>query len=142
MRDKLKNGALKNVKLNFHNPTVSQFEAFLTRGDERLNNFIYTLYKKGSYLDSWEENIDYDLYYATAEECGLDIDIETIKEYSYKDNLPWDIIDTGINKEWFENEFNKAKAIQTTVPCETRCSNCGVCTNFKTKKILDKQEYN
>ncbi len=32
MRDKLKNGALKNVKLNFHNPTVSQFEAFLTRG--------------------------------------------------------------------------------------------------------------
>ncbi len=138
MRDKLKNGSFKNIKLNFHNPVVSQFEAFFTRGDIRLNDFIYSLYKKGSYLDSWEENINYDLYYKTAEECGLNIDKETTKNYSYGNTLPWDIIDTGINKEWFENEYNRAKEALTTVPCETKCSNCGVCHNFRTKKILDK----
>ncbi len=138
MRDKLKNGSFKNIKLNFHNPVVSQFEAFLTRGDERLNNFIYSLYKKGSYLDSWEENINYDLYYKTAEECGLVIDNETTKSYSYDEILPWDVLDCGINKEWFKNEYNKAKETMTTVPCETKCSNCGVCSNFKTHKVLDK----
>ncbi len=137
MRDKLKNGPFKNIKLNFHNPVVSQFEAFLTRGDERLNKFIFNLYKNGSYLDSWEENIDYDLYYKTALECGLNIDEETTKSYSYDDVLPWDILDCGINKEWFKNEYNRAKEAQTTIPCETKCSNCGVCPNFKTHKILD-----
>ncbi len=138
MRDKLKNKSIKNVKLNFHNPVVSQFEAFLTRGDERLNDFIFSLYKKGSYLDSWEENINYDLYYNTAQECGLIIDNETTKTYSYDTDLPWDVLDCGINKEWFINEYNRAKQAVTTVPCETKCSNCGVCPNFKTHKILDK----
>lgn len=133
-----KGAHLKNVRLNFHNPVISQFEAFLTRGDERLCDFIYELYKNGSYLESWEENVDYNVYYNIANECGLDIFNETAKEYSYDENLPWDMIDTGINKEWFKNEYEKAKLVQTTIPCETKCSNCGVCTNFKVKKILDR----
>lgn len=132
-----KGAHLKNVRMNFHNPVISQFEAFLTRGDDRLCNFIYALYKKGSYLESWEENVDYNTYYSTALECGLNIEKETTKEYSYDKCLPWDIIDTGINKEWFKNEYERAKAEQTTVPCEAKCSNCGVCSNFKTKKVLD-----
>jgi len=140
MRNAMKNAphGLKNVRLNFHNPVVSQFEAFLTRGDARVCDFIYALYKKGSYLDSWEENLDYDLYYKTANECGLDIEKECIKEYSYDEKMPWDIIDTGINPEWFKNEYLRAKSAQTTVPCETKCSGCGVCMNFKTGKVLDK----
>ncbi len=132
-----KSAHLKNVKLNFHNPVISQFEAFLTRGDKRVGSFIYELYKKGSYLESWEENVEYEKYYKTAEECGLDINTETAREYSYNDELPWDIIDTGINKEWFKNEYLKASKAESTVPCETKCSNCGVCSNFKTKKTLD-----
>ncbi len=138
MRDKLKDGKFKNVKLNFHNPVVSQFEAFLTRGGRELNNFIYKLYKNGSYLDSWEENINYELYYKTAQECGIDIEKETTKNLSYDEVLPWDVIDTGINKEWLKNEYNRAKEAKTTIPCETKCSNCGVCQNFKTSKVLDK----
>ena len=66
------------------------------------------------------------------------IDEETTKVYNYDEKLPWDMIDTGINKEWLKNEYKKAKNAQTTVPCETKCSNCGVCTNFKTHKVLDK----
>ncbi len=132
-----KSAHLKNVKLNFHNPIISQFEAFLTRGDKKVCNFIYELYKKGSYLESWEENVNYDTYYKTAEECGLDINIETAKEYSYDAELPWDVIDAGVNKEWLKNEFSKAQKAESTIPCETKCSNCGVCNNFKTKKSLD-----
>lgn len=133
-----KGAHLKNVKMNFHNPIVSQFEAFLTRGDRQVSDFIFALYKKGSYLDSWDENIDYDLYYTTAKEVGLDINDETTREYSYEEELPWDVLDTGINKEWFKNEFLRAQNALTTVPCETKCSNCGVCPNFGVKKVLDK----
>ncbi len=133
-----KGAHLKNVKFNFHNPIISQFEAFLTRGDSRVCDFIYKMYKDGSYLESWEENVTYDKFYATAKECGLDINEETTKTFNYDEPLPWDITDTGIDKEWFKNEYEKAKAAKTTIPCETKCSNCGVCKNFKTHKVLDK----
>ena len=135
---KNKGAHLKNVKFNFHNPIISQFEAFLTRGGKEVSDFIYKMYQKGAYLESWEENVTYDAFYETAKECGLNIDEETTKVYNNDEKLPWDMIDTGINKEWLKNEYKKAKNAQTTVPCETKCSNCGVCTNFKTHKVLDK----
>lgn len=129
---------IKNAKLNFHTARVSQLEAFLTRGGKEASKFIYELYKKGSYLDSWEENIDYDMYYKTAQELGIDIEQEAIKFFDPNTDTPWDIIDSGLDKKWLINEYEKAKLAHTTVPCEVKCSNCGVCKNFKVQKVLDK----
>lgn len=129
---------IKNAKLNFHNSKVSQLEAFLTRGDKSVGEFIYQLYKNGSYLDSWEENIDFQMYYNTAEKLGISIEHEACREFNPNADAPWDIIDCGLNKKWLIDEYNKAKESKTTVPCENSCSNCGVCKNFNTQKVLDK----
>ena len=129
---------LKNVKFNFHNPKMSQLEAFFTRGDEKLNDFIYELYKEGSYLDSWDENLDFDLYQKIADKLNIDIEKEASKEFLENEILPWDNIFYGVNKSWLLAEYKKAKKAIATVPCEVKCNNCGVCPNFKTKKILDK----
>ena len=129
---------LKNVKFNFHNPKMSQLEAFFTRGDERLNDFIYELYKEGSYLDSWDENLDFDLYQKIADKLNIDIEKEASKEFFENEILPWDNIFYGVNKSWLLAEYKKAKKAIATIPCEVKCNNCGVCPNFKTKKIIDK----
>ena len=129
---------IKNVRFNFHNPKMSQLEAFFTRGDERLSDFIYELYKEGSYLDSWDENLDFDLYQKIANKLNIDIEKEASKEFEQDENLPWDNIFYGVNKSWLLAEYNKAHEAISTIPCEVKCNNCGVCTNFKTKKILDK----
>ncbi len=129
---------LKNVKFNFHNPKMSQLEAFFTRGDENLCDFIYELYKQGSYLDSWDENMDFDLYQKVANKLNIDIEKEASREFLSDEILPWDNIFYGVNKSWLLTEYNKAKQAIATVPCEVKCNNCGVCSNFKTKKILDK----
>lgn len=129
---------IKNARLNFHSPRVSQLEAFLTRGGREVSEFIYRLYKNGSYLDSWEENIDFDMYCKTAESLGIDIENEAAKTYDTSEDMPWDIIDTGLDKKWLINEYNRAKEAKTTIPCESKCSNCGVCKNLKTHKVFDK----
>ena len=129
---------IKNVKFNFHNPKMSQLEAFFTRGDEKLSDFIYELYKAGSYLDSWDENLDFDLYQKIAQKLNIDIEKEASKEFLSDEILPWDNIFYGVNKSWLLDEYNKAKNSTATIPCEVKCNNCGVCSNFKTKKILDK----
>ncbi len=129
---------IKNVKFNFHNPKMSLLEAFFTRGDEKLSDFIYELYKAGSYLDSWDENLDFDLYQKIAQKLNIDIEKEASKEFLSDEILPWDNIFYGVNKSWLLDEYNKAKNSTATIPCEVKCNNCGVCSNFKTKKILDK----
>lgn len=105
---KEKTAFLKNVKINIHNQKLSQIEAFLTRGDEKIADFIYELYKNGSYLDSWDENIDFQKYYETAKKLGLDIEKETTKILDIEKDLPWDFIDCGFSKENMIKGYKKA----------------------------------
>lgn len=130
---------IKNVKLNYHNPFVSKLEAAFTRGDERYADLIYALYKKGAYMTSWDEYLDYSMWEETAEECGISLDEEAAKQFSKDEVLPWEVIDIGIPRSWFEQEYEKALRNENTIPCEFNCVNCGVCKNFKTHKVIDKK---
>lgn len=129
---------LKNARLNFHNPKMSVLESFYARGNERLNQFIYELYKNGAYLESWDENLDYNLYEKIAKELNIDISKLASKEFKEDDILPWDKISYGVDKSWLYQEYEKAQKAISTIPCEIKCNNCGVCKNLKTRKVLDK----
>jgi len=129
---------IKNVKFNFHNPKMSQLEAFYSRGDERICEFVYELYKNNAYLESWDENLDLDLYAKIADKLQINIEKEASKEFEENEKLPWEIINYGVNKTWLWNEYQKAKNATSTIPCEVKCNNCGVCANLKTKKVLAK----
>ena len=105
-----KGAFLKNVKINIHNYKLSQIEAFLTRGDKRLNNFIYDLYKTGSYLESWDENLDFGKYNEIAKKNNLDIETLASSQYDVEQELPWDFIEC-IDKEYLKKGFLKAKSL-------------------------------
>ena len=127
---------IKNVKFNFHNPKMSQLEAFYSRGDEKVSDFIYELYKNSAYLESWDENLDLELYSAISQNLNINIEKTASKEYGENETLPWEIINYGVNKTWLWNEYQKASKAISTIPCEVKCNNCGVCANLKTKKVL------
>ena len=130
---------IKNVKINYHNPFVSMLEAAMTRGDKKFGKFIYALYKKGAYLTSWDEYLEYDQWRETAAECGISFEEEASRQYGKDEVLPWEVIDMGIPRSWFEQEYEKALRAENTIPCEFNCVKCGVCPNFKTHKVIDKK---
>lgn len=133
---------IKGLKINYHEKFVSQIEAVLTRGDERLCKYIESLYKKGCYLDSWGEQFDKDVWKQTAEECGLSLEELAQKQFDLSLPLPWDFINVGLDKSWLQNEYQEAMKqgcefnLQPT--CEQKCVNCGVCKSLNTKKVLAK----
>ena len=130
---------IKNVKINYHNPFVSMLEAAMTRGDKKFGKLIYSLYKKGAYLTSWDEYLEYDQWREAAAECGISFEEEASKQYGKDEVLPWEVIDMGIPRSWFEQEYEKALRAENTIPCEFNCVKCGVCMNFKTHKVIDKK---
>lgn len=150
LKDKTKH--IKGLKINYHEDVISQIEAVLTRGDKSLCRYIETLFKKGCYLDAWGEYFKEDIWHETAKELDIDLVERAKHQYSTDEELPWDFINTGLNKEWLVNEYNLAVnssvsnsgkeidgEVQNIVPtCEKQCVNCGVCPNLKTRKILAK----
>lgn len=136
LKDKTKH--IKGLKINYHEQAVSQIEAVLTRGDESLCGYIEKLYEKGCYLDAWGEYFDKQVWKETADELGISLEELAQKEYKTDEILPWDFIETGVEKDWLINEYKDALKNKTNPSCETACVNCGVCKNFKVKKNMDK----
>ena len=133
-----KSKSLKGIRLKIHEKYISEIEAVLTRGDEKLCNYIYELYKQGCYLDTWDENFDKNKWYETARMCGFEVGELAQKTFDLNEELPWDFINVGIKKDWFVNEYKKAMQSQNSVPCESICSNCGICAEYKVAKHIDK----
>ena len=102
---------IKGVKINYHEQFVSLLEAVLTRGDKSLCKYIEALYKKGCYLDAWGEYFNEKIWKETAEELGINLYELAQKEYPLDEELSWDFIDVGLDKEWLVNEFKAAKQL-------------------------------
>lgn len=133
---------IKGLKINYHEKFVSQIEAALTRGDASLCKYIEALYKKGCYLDAWGEYFDKNVWAETAKECGFTLEDYARKSFDLDEVLPWDFINTGLKKEWLQNEYREAMKqgcefnLQPT--CENKCVQCGVCPSLKTHKVMAK----
>lgn len=137
LKDKTKH--IKGLKINYHTQSISQIEAVLTRGDENICDYVEKLWQKGCYLDAWGEYFDKNVWRDTAQEMGISLEELAQKEYLLEETLPWDFIDVGVEKDWLIKEYKDALKSKTKPSCETGCVNCGVCKNFKTKKVMDSQ---
>lgn len=129
--------SLKSVRIKIHEKFISEIEAVLTRGDGSLCRYIEELYNEGCYLDTWDENFDRHKWYDLAEKCGFKIGELAQKTFPLEEELPWDFINVGIKKDWFINEYKKSLMSKSSEPCETKCSNCGICSEYKVSKHLD-----
>ena len=137
---KSKTDKIKGVKINYHEKYVSQIEAVMTRGDDSLCKYVEALYKKGCYLDAWGEYFDKNVWRETAEECGFSLEEKAQKTYELTDDLPWDFINIGVNKEWLKSEYKKAfnqpNELNLQPTCQNRCVSCGVCFSMHTGKVM------
>ena len=139
---KSKTDKIKGVKINYHEKYISQIEAVVTRGDEKLCDYIEALYKKGCYLDAWGEYFDKNVWFETALECGFSLEDYAKKSFKLDEELPWNFINIGVDKDWFKAEYKKAfdqpKELNLQPTCEKKCVQCGVCPNLKTRKVMAK----
>lgn len=131
---------LKGVKLNFSNIFISQLEAIITKGDENIGELIYKVFEKGAYLDSENHYMKKERWLEAAKELGLELDNLSTKQFDLDESLPWDFIDTGVEKTWLKNEYKTALSEQNSIPCDKKCSNCGVCQNTGFHKKIFKDD--
>lgn len=115
----------KHVRYQHHDAKVSRIEAVLARGDRRLSDALELACREGFCFDAWDEYFDYDKWLSVFERTGIDPAFYANRRFGLDEILPWDIIDCGVNKEFFLREREKAYAAATTPNCREHCSACG-----------------
>ena len=119
------NMTTKTVTYNWHDGQTSFIEAVLARGDRRLGNVLEAVWRKGGHLDAWEEYFSLERWLEAFEECGVDPAFYAYRRREKDEIMPWDMISSGVTKEYLWREHENAVAGVTTPDCRTRCNGCG-----------------
>ena len=119
------NMTTKTVTYNWHDGQTSFIEAVLARGDRRLGNVLENVWRKGGHLDAWEEYFSLERWMEAFDECGVDPAFYAYRRREKDELMPWDMISSGVTKEYLWREHENAVAGVTTPDCRTRCNGCG-----------------
>jgi radical SAM family uncharacterized protein/radical SAM-linked protein len=135
---------LRGVKVNYTDVRISAIEDLVGRGDRTLAPVVRRAWELGAGMDSWWESIDgaFAAWEKAIAEAGLTWKYRQVENgewnvfensaVNYDAPLPWDHLDTGIEKEWLKKDLEKALQEATVPDCAfDGCSSCGVCgTDF------------
>jgi radical SAM-linked protein len=120
-------------------------EDFVGRGDRRVAPVIEAAWRAGAGMDAWFETIDrtHAAWTEAIEAAGLGGRYRALELGSLNDAasltpadladfcarpLPWDHIDSGVDKAWLAEDLGRALAAAVVPDCSfDGCSSCGVC---------------
>ncbi|MEL6439867.1 MAG: TIGR03960 family B12-binding radical SAM protein [Cyanobacteria bacterium J06621_8] len=144
---------LRGVKVNYTDVRISAMEDFVGRGDRRLSSVVKRAWEMGAGMDSWWENLDraFEAWSQAIAEADLTWKYRQVENGEWNifnqptlpnesnnksdinnDNLdaplPWDHLNTGIDKQWLKDDLQQALEAVTVPDCAFEgCYQCGVC---------------
>jgi hypothetical protein len=126
------------VGFRYHDGQPSIVEGLLSRGDRRVGAVIRSVWEDGGRFDGWSECFSYDRWARACEAVlparGVSLDWYTTRERGEAEVLPWDHLDSGLDRDWLWADWQEAIAEQEVDDCRwTPCYDCGVCPGMGTE---------
>ena len=120
----------KNIKLSWTKPEDSLVESWLSRGDRRMADVIYTAWKNGAKFDAWEEGRKFETWMQAFETHGLDHAFYTHRQRRTDEVFPWEHIGAALRKNFLFQDFRMSLEGEIRVDCRLNCFACGILPTF------------
>jgi len=119
----------KRIKIKYHDVDTSFLEAIICRGNRDTGKLIHQAYLNGAQFDGWNESFNLENWTKSAETLSMALE-EQIREIDIDTKLPWDHINTGINKSFLISELENARNGIVIEDCRHgKCTACEVCND-------------
>jgi radical SAM family uncharacterized protein len=123
-------GRDRNIKLSLTHAEDSFLEAWLSRGDRRMAEVVYSAWKNGSKFDAWDEGKNYEGWMRAFEEHGLDPLFYTHRQRRTDEVFPWEHITAAVRKNFLFQDFRMSLEGEIRVDCRLNCYACGILPTF------------
>ena len=123
-------GRDRNIKLSLTRAEDSFLEAWLSRGDRRMAEVVYSAWKNGSRFDAWGEGQRYEAWMSAFEEHGLDPLFYTHRQRRTDEVFPWEHITAAVRKNFLFQDFRASLEGEIRVDCRLNCFACGILPTF------------
>jgi radical SAM superfamily enzyme YgiQ (UPF0313 family) len=108
---------IPNVEVRAMSARIAHEQALFSSGDRRIARVIEAAARLHGDVD------------AALRETQIDPHFHTSRRRSYEEILPWEIVDSGLSREFMQREDERAHEARSTAPCPSvnQCTRCGVC---------------
>lgn len=120
----------RNIKLTWTAIEDTLLEAWLSRGDRRLSEVIYTAWKNGAKFDAWQDHHRVAIWNEAFAINDIDSDFYTQRLRNRDEIFPWDHISTGVRKSYLFKEFLHSLDGDLRSDCREGCDACGILPQF------------
>jgi radical SAM superfamily enzyme YgiQ (UPF0313 family) len=128
------------IGFRYHDGKPGIVEGLLSRGDRRIGRVIEQVWRDGGRLDGWSEHFDFDRWMSAADRALADEPVDvawyTTRERDYAEVLPWDHLDSGLDRDWLWEDWQDALEPDGAIEVDdcrwTGCFDCGVCPQMDT----------
>ncbi len=120
----------RNIKLSWTEPEDTLLEAWLSRGDRRMADVIYSAWRNGAKFDAWNDHRKVDAWESAFAEHGLTPDFYTHRQRRTDEVFPWDHISAAVRKNFLFQDFRQSLEGQIRVDCRQNCFACGILPTF------------
>lgn len=118
----------KQIKLSMHDIEPSLVEGAIARGGEEIAAAIEAAWRAGARFDAWTEGFDFTAWEQGLAAIGSTIEAEALRDYAVDEPLPWDDVDSRVDKSFMLLEKERAQRGEITPDCRwDECTQCGVC---------------
>ena len=128
----------KSIGIRYHDGRPALIEGLLSRGDRRVGAVIRRVWQDGGRFDGWSEHFSFERWERCAADAFADtpvsLDWFTTRERELSEVLPWDHLDSGLDKDWMWEDWQDAIREVEVDDCRwTPCYDCGVCPTMGTE---------
>jgi radical SAM family uncharacterized protein len=128
----------KAIGVRYHDGKPGIVEGILSRGDRRIGKVIEQVWRDGGRFDGWSEHFSFEKWMNAAQVAladePVDVDWYTVRERELSEVLPWDHLDSGLDKEWLWDDWQDSLSDVEVDDCRwTPCFDCGVCDHMGTE---------
>jgi len=108
---------IPNVEVRAMSARIAHEQALFSSGDRKVARVIEATARLNGDLR------------AGLRETGVDPGFYTSRDRSYEEILPWEIVDSGLSRDFMQQEHQRAHIARSTAPCPSvnECTRCGVC---------------
>lgn len=121
-RIRLVRSGCRRAKVSWNDPEAAAVEAALAMSGPDFSGILERAFREGAVFDAWNDLMRKDVWFSLLGSCPTRVP-------EPGDELPWEMVDTGVCRDWLEQEYLRAGEGVSTPDCrEAGCTGCGACT--------------
>ena len=117
-------------KLSWTLPEDTLLEGWLSRGDRRMAEVVYSAWKNGTKFDAWQDQRNFDAWTGAFTAQKLDPAFYTHRPRRADEVFPWEHISDTVRRKYLYNDYLRSLSGAIHPDCRENCDACGILPTF------------